>query len=666
MEDVFMTYGFKKYKKEIVKGDHLNLGQTRDDGKSISINSRFISKDGIPWIGVMGEYHYVRDNCENWEIELAKMKAGGITTVATYVFWIYHQEIEEKYDFSGDRDLRRFAKLCQKSGLSMVLRIGPWCHGEVRNGGFPDWLLEKDCKLRENNPVYLELVKKWYQTIYQQVKGLFFKDGGPIIGIQIENELVDDAQHLGKLKEIAREIGFDVPIWTVTGWNSLYGAKFPLKEFLPVFGAYVDAPWLEHTNKLPPSKHFTFDTNRNDAAIGMDLIGATDEDGWALPYEDYPFATCELGSGLPLSYIRRPYVSGMDAYSLSLVKLGCGNNLVGYYMYHGGANKLGSLSTLQESKATGYPNDYAILNYDFQTCIGQYGQIRDKYRLCNLLHLFVNEFGHILAPMESVAADKFIKEDDRSGLRYAMRTNGESGFIFVNHHQRGLVLDDVFGAELDTGIVKLPPIDIKGDIAFILPFNLEFREIKIDYALAQLLCSQDNNLYFAAIPGISPKFSIGGIEYNIDINGYLDVTGVRINVLSWERALYLRKIDGKVYFGEGKDLYKLGDEIIGISYERAEFTTEDVEQPFEAVYKEEFAYGGEYKLSWKKIQVSSPEGMVEIPFEYDVAQLYVDNKFVADSFYYGKPWQLPAKMLYGKEAYIALSDSSFKFYMDAK
>ena len=85
-----MKYGFKKDKKEIVKGDHLNLGQTRDDGKSISINSRFISKDGIPWIGVMGEYHYVRDNCENWEIELAKMKAGGITTVATYVFWIYH------------------------------------------------------------------------------------------------------------------------------------------------------------------------------------------------------------------------------------------------------------------------------------------------------------------------------------------------------------------------------------------------------------------------------------------------------------------------------------------------------------------------------------------------------------------------------------------------
>ena len=45
----------------------------------------------------------------------------------------------------------------------------------------------------------------------------------------------------------------------------------------------------------------------------------------------------------------------MDAYALSLVKLGCGNNLIGYYMYHGGTNPIGRDSTLQESRATGYP-----------------------------------------------------------------------------------------------------------------------------------------------------------------------------------------------------------------------------------------------------------------------------------------------------------------------
>ncbi len=27
--------------------------------------------------------------------------------------------------------------------MPFFLRIGPWAHGEVRNGGFPDWLLQK-------------------------------------------------------------------------------------------------------------------------------------------------------------------------------------------------------------------------------------------------------------------------------------------------------------------------------------------------------------------------------------------------------------------------------------------------------------------------------------------------------------------------------------------
>ena len=56
----------------------------------------------------------------------------------------------------------------------------------------------------------------------------------------------------------------------------------------------------------------------------------------------------------------------MDIYAIALVKLGVGNNLPGYYMYHGGTNKLGKKSTFQESKATGYANDYPVLSYDFQ------------------------------------------------------------------------------------------------------------------------------------------------------------------------------------------------------------------------------------------------------------------------------------------------------------
>ncbi|SEK53444.1 Glycosyl hydrolases family 35 [Pseudobutyrivibrio ruminis] len=652
-----MEYGFKEYKKADIKRNHLNLGQVRADGSSYQVNSLYIEKDGKPWIGIMGEFHFVRYPRSDWEMELAKMKAGGITTVAFYVFWIYHEEIEGQYDFTGDRDLRYFVELCQKLGLTVMLRIGPWAHGEVRNGGFPDWLLKKGFKLRTNDSGYLECVRDWYTKIYEQVQGLFFKDGGPIIGIQIENELVNQCEHLGKLKEIAVSIGFDVPIWTVTGWDRLYGAKFPVKEFLPVFGAYVDAPWLNHTKPLPPSHHFTFNTMRNDAAIGVDLINETDDEGWRLPYEDYPFATCELGSGLPTSYIRRPYVAPMDAYALSLVKLGCGNNLVGYYMYHGGTNKLGKLSTLHESKATGYPNDYAILNYDFMTCIGQYGQVRNQYRLCNLLHMFINDFGDILAPMEHVASKDFVEADDADSLRYAMRTDGHSGFVFFNHHQRNLKLNDVKNVVIDTGSVKFPQFDVQGDVAFILPFNLSFAKHNIEYATAQLLCKYDNTLFFAAVPGVKPEYSVDGKIFEVKDSTHIATTqigDVTIVTIPWEVALYLRKVDGKV-FAERK---------INKGICHTELTIEDSFHIPELDYPEEFSVCGGKELQCKKLSVDSPDGLVSINMEFDVAQIIADGKLVADCYYYGKPWEVSASLIYGKETYMVYTPVNKEIYMD--
>ncbi|MCX7714554.1 MAG: beta-galactosidase, partial [Clostridia bacterium] len=296
-----MTYKFKEYKKSPLLKNHLNLGGADDKGNRIDITNLYLTRNGKPWIGVMGEFHFSRYDRNLWYEELCKMRAGGVTAVATYLFWIYHEEIEGQFDFSGDLDIRAFVKDCEKAGLDVVVRIGPWAHGECRNGGFPDWLLKKPYPLRDNNPDYLQKVKVWYEKIYEQVKGLFYKDGGNIIAVQLENELVNNAEHLLMLKKIAVETGFIVPIYTVTGWNSAYGAKIPVDEVLPVFGAYPEAPWTGHTKPLALSPHYVFNKIRNDSAVGVDLIEQTDEDGWRLPYEKYPFATCELGGGIQVT-----------------------------------------------------------------------------------------------------------------------------------------------------------------------------------------------------------------------------------------------------------------------------------------------------------------------------------------------------------------------------
>ena len=669
-----MIYKFKEFKDEPLLINHLNMGGKNPKGKEINVTSRYFTRNGKPWIGVMGEFHFSRYSRENWHRELAKMKAGGITIVSTYLFWIYHEEIEGKMDFGGDNDIRAFIEECKDVGLDVVIRIGPWAHGECRNGGFPDWLLKKDYKLRDNNEEYLAVVKKWYQSIYNEVKGLFYKDGGNIIAVQIENEFVDNAEHLAKLKEIAVECGFIAPIYTVTGWNSASGAKIPVDEVVPVFGGYCEAPWENHMNRLSPSPHYFFNRMRNDSAIGTDLIAKTQSDGWQLPYEHYPFATCELGGGIEVTHHRRPIIKPMDIYAVSLVKLGDGNNLVGYYMYHGGTNKIGELSTFNETKATGYPNDYPILSYDFQAPLSEYGEVREQYGLLNMLHMFVNDFGEEFAPMIAVDSANSVAADDTNSLRYGMRTNGKSGFVFVNHYQRLTELADIENAVISAENVEFPPIDVKGEVSFFMPFNMKMGDSVLEYATAQPLCKCDDTYFFAEIPNIKAEYKFSKGSANI-------VT------VPFENAKYMRKLNGTVYIGGGCNLYEENGQIHSVEdgeyicqkWNGSEFETLKIGQsakqsnveitgvenaPFEPKYKEELCIGGERELTWKKINVDGGYGFAEIDYVGDVAQIYADGELVADDYYYGKTWRVPCKLLYGKECYMVISEMKDDFYKE--
>ena len=669
-----MIYKFKEFKDEPLLINHLNMGGKNPKGEEINVTSRYFTRNGKPWIGVMGEFHFSRYSRENWHRELAKMKAGGITIVSTYLFWIYHEEIEGKMDFGGDNDIRAFIEECKDVGLDVVIRIGPWAHGECRNGGFPDWLLKKYYKLRDNNEEYLAVVKKWYQSIYNEVKGLFYKDGGNIIAVQIENEFVDNAEHLAKLKEIAVECGFIAPIYTVTGWNSASGAKIPVEEVVPVFGGYCEAPWENHMNRLSPSPHYFFNRMRNDSAIGTDLIAKTQSDGWQLPYERYPFATCELGGGIEVTHHRRPIIKPMDIYAVSLVKLGDGNNLVGYYMYHGGTNKIGELSTFNETKVTGYPNDYPILSYDFQAPLSEYGEVREQYGLLNMLHMFVNDFGEEFAPMIAVDSANSVAVDDTNSLRYGMRTNGKSGFVFVNHYQRLTELADIENAVISAENVEFPPIDVKGEVSFFMPFNMKMGDSVLEYATAQPLCKCDDTYFFAEIPNIKAEYKFSKGSANI-------VT------VPFENAKYMRKLNGTVYICGGCNLYEENGQIYSVEdgeyicqkWNGSEFETLTIVQsakqsnveitgvenaPFEPKYKEELCIGGERELTWKKINVDGRYGFAEIDYVGDVAQIYADGELVADDYYYGKTWRVPCKLLYGKECYMVISEMKDDFYKE--
>ncbi len=686
-----MIYRFKPYKPTPLLTNHLKLGGCAPTGEAIEVTSKYFTKNGVPWIGVMGEYHFSRYDCRQWRKELAKMKAGGITVVSSYLFWIHHEEIEGEFDFTGNNDLHAFVEACREIGLSFFLRIGPWAHGECRNGGFPNWLYEKAPVQRQNDPTYLFYARRFYEKVYEQVKDQLFCNGGNIIGMQIENELVNQPEHLGTMKKIAQEIGFNVPIYTVTGWGYDGGTRFPTDEFVPVFGGYPEGPWFEHKDPLPPSVHSFFISMRNDGAIGTDLlvnaVGETTK--WRIPYEWYPFATCELGGGNQVTHHRRPIIKPMDIYSLAIVTFGCGNNLIGYYMFHGGINPIGKLSTTQETKETGYPNDYSVLSYDFQAPLSEFGETREHYRLLNQIHLFAQDFDHVIAPMEMVEAATSVGRYDTSSLRYAMRTDGNGGFIFVNHYQRLTEMQDVHNVVFDTGSVQFPAIDVCGDISFFVPFNMELPGTLLRYATAQPLCRVDNTFFFAEIEGIRPEFALDDgtvLRPTAGLDSALAVGDATIVVLTAKQATFARKLSGKLYIGENCDLYEFDGALTTVAggdfsyvlwngtafeahkqreaFTQAELIAQPVEEPFEPPYLRELTMNGDRARTWKKLTVTSADGFVEISDAYDVAQIYANGTMVADNYYIGIPWHVPAALLYEKDCYLVMSELKDDFYRE--
>ncbi len=482
----------------------------------ITNDSISLLKDGKPWLPVMGEIHYSRVRPEDWKTELLKMKAGGIDIIATYIFWIHHEEIEGEWDWTGCRDLRKFIQICDEVDLPIVIRCGPWCHGEVRNGGLPDWILNKPgVKARSLDPAFLEIVKKLYQEIQKQVDGLLWKQGGPVVGLQVDNEYGGPAEYLLALKKIAVDLGLDVPIYTRTGWPST-STPMPFGELLPLYGAYAEGFWERVLEDMPGHYWgaFCFEIVRTDVQVGADMLGeraATDE----IDTAQYPYLTCELGGGMEQSYHRRILIHPMDVLAVAIAKIGSGGNLPGYYMYHGGTNPEGKLSTLQESQATKYWNDSPVKSYDFQAPLGQYGQVREHYHLLRRLHLMCHDFGDRLARMRPVLPEEKPKDkQDTSTLRWSLRTDDKSGFLFVNNYQRLLPMPkrEAVGFQIDllSESITISDVTIEADTSFCWPINLDLDGAVLKYATAQLVCDLeeacDRYVVFGKVGTAEPQF----------------------------------------------------------------------------------------------------------------------------------------------------------------
>ena len=455
-----------------------------------------------------------------WREELLKMKAGGIDIVSTYVFWIHHEEIEGQFDWSGSRNLRKFIQTCQDVGLQgggALRPVGPWRSSQWRADR--TGVLRKGWKIRSDD---FQLPRQPSRSFMARLPGSLMDCSGRMAARSSafnSRTNTEGAEHLLTLKRIGREAGLDAPLYTRTGWDKPMG-QVPFGELVPLYGVYAEGFWDRVLSPMPAGywKGFRFSHFRMDDATSPHLPG----DGGAVDPSDathYPYLTCEIGGGMMNSYHRRILVDPKDSESTTLIKLGSGSTLPGYYMYHGGVNPEGRLSTLMESQATGYWNDMPVKNYDFQAPLGQYGQIREQYHLLRRLHLFLHEWGSQLADMPATMPNQVPQgSNDMDTLRWSVRSDGQSGFVFVNNYQR---LADMppkkevqFTINLPSGPLIFPraSVTIPSGACLIWPFNLDLGPgVRLYWATAQPLTAVDDahtrTVFFAAADGIPARFA---------------------------------------------------------------------------------------------------------------------------------------------------------------
>ncbi len=280
--------------------------------------------------------------------------------------------------------------------MFVVLRPGPFINAEWRNGAIPDWTMtNKGFQARSNHPEYLEYVRLWYKNLGSQIKRYYHSKDNPIILTQLENEFMHariecprfagapqfvpvgsgGIKHLKYLRQFALEAGIKGP-FSVTGWGIHYRPE--LHGFLSTPGFYPLNSW--DVNKFLP-------------------FGMSDE--WGRLKKKYPLLAIEQQAGMGSRYRYCPVVPTSLIECFVVARIASGFNGISYYTFCGGTNPT--------SNRNYYFNDPAMVHksYDWQAPIGEYGQVRERYKVCKLLGLFLNEFGSSLSQMKVVGKKRF-------------------------------------------------------------------------------------------------------------------------------------------------------------------------------------------------------------------------------------------------------------------
>ncbi|MEQ9764881.1 beta-galactosidase family protein [Streptococcus sp. ZJ151] len=198
--------------------------------------------DGRPFKILSGAIHYFRIPKADWYHSLYNLKALGFNTVETYVPWNRHEAKEGEFDFSEHLDLEAFLTMAQDLGLYAIVRPSPYICAEWEFGGLPAWLLEKQVKVRSDDPKFLAYVERYYKVLLPKLAKHQLEQGGNILMFQVENEYGsygENKAYLRALKKLMEENGLSAPFFTSDGaWQATMRAGSLIDDDVLVTGNF--------------------------------------------------------------------------------------------------------------------------------------------------------------------------------------------------------------------------------------------------------------------------------------------------------------------------------------------------------------------------------------------------------------------------------------------
>ncbi|WP_076444013.1 glycoside hydrolase family 35 protein [Chryseobacterium sp. RU37D] len=311
---------------------------------------------GKPFTIHSGEMHYPRVPKEYWKHRLQMMKAMGLNTVTTYVFWNYHEESPGQWNFSGEKDLKKFIKTAQEVGLYVIIRPGPYVCAEWEFGGYPWWLQKnRNLEIRTDNKAFLDECEKYIIQLTKQIVPLQIDRGGPVIMVQAENEFgsyVEQRKEISlqahrryshKIKDMLLKHGITVPLFTSDGSSLFKGGS--IEGALPTANGESDIDVLKKS------------INEYHNGKGPYMV-AEYYPGW-LDHWAEPFVKVKTEDVVKQSEI---YIKNNISFN--------------YYMIHGGTN-------FAFTSGANYDKDHDIqpdlTSYDYDAPINEAGWATPKY-----------------------------------------------------------------------------------------------------------------------------------------------------------------------------------------------------------------------------------------------------------------------------------------------